>query len=95
MCACVGVCVRAHAHLSPAPLPLPLHTHTHTPEQVRDLWARAEEAPVQAYWERELVRGQLAVEVAGRSAFMGVLTLCVGDAILSPVAAEPLAVWGD
>ena len=87
-------CVLARAHLSlPRPPFPPLHTLS--PEQVRDLWARAEEAPVQAYWDRELVRGQLAVEVAGRSAFMGVLTLCVGDAILSPVAAEPLAVWGD
>ena len=74
---------------------LPRRIRTLSPEQVRDLWARAEEAPVQAYWDRELVRGQLAVQVAGRSAFMGVLTLCVGDAILSPVAAEPLAVWGD
>ena len=87
------MCTRTRSSVSaPPPLPPP---HTLSPEQVRDLWARAEEAPVQAYWDRELVRGQLAVEVAGRSAFMGVLTLCVGDAILSPVAAEPLAVWGD
>lgn len=63
---------------------------------VRDIWKHSELGVVPTDGAGKM-QGNLEMHVAARSAFMGVVTLCVADAIVTPLPpeqAQDQVVWG-